>query len=393
MRVFARLSKFLSLTAAAVAGSLCFGTPALAGGGGEDASTAQSVLNMICSDIGFSPCPQLPTVSQIVLEISGLINSPPDDVRAVFLVNCGSFLFTPCPPVVDPANAPVAVNAVNAPVKSPSASASVAISYLTPLAFKPGPAVTQYGDPTATRFFYATLLEGPNGQPEALDIILDDTLGTSKQFSKGPVIAFSLPLVVLKGGTEYPVAATLQLTATCNGAASCLTGTVTGTFPGVGKQTYPAAALGVSFGYSFGASPNSTTSHALYELQLPLLVTLNSDDAYFDAPPYCPNNGTDKIGTNPASGYCNAFATSQPGFSAPVLGSGASIGVAPYAAPLCPGNTCPTTAPATTFFGFCASFATGPAAGPGVATFLQIGTDGRTAITTPVSTQGIQCPS
>ena len=157
-----------------------------------------------------------------MLEISGLTNSPPDDVRAVYFTTCGSFEFAPCPPVINPANTPVAVNAVNAPVKSPSAAASAAISYLTPLAFIPGatqPMVTQYGDPTAAYFFYATVLEGTNGQPQVLDIILDNTLGTNKQFSKGPVVSFSLPLVVLTDGIEYPVAATLLLTANNNGAS------------------------------------------------------------------------------------------------------------------------------------------------------------------------------
>jgi hypothetical protein len=384
MRAPVGLSKFLSFAAAAVAGSLvCAGT-ASAGGGGADASTLQSSLNAICGGVGMTSCPQLPTAAQIFLEISGLLNSPPDDVRNIFAVSpCGNLFFSgpPCPTV--------AVNAINAQVKSPSAAASVAISYLTPLAFKPGAVVTQYGDPTAARFFYATVLDGTNGQPQLLDIILDDTLGTNKQFSKGPVVAFSLPLVVLKSGIEYPVAATLQLTATCNGAASCLTGTVTGTFPVVGTKTYSAAQLGINFDYNFGASPNSTTSHGLYEVQIPLVVTTSNDGAYFDHPSSCPNSSK---GTNPLSGYCNAFSTQDLGFSASVLGSGASIGIAPYAAPLCTSATCPTSGtPQTTYFGFCATFAN--ASAPAVATFGQIGTDGTTYLSTPVSTQGIQCPS
>ena len=221
MNVSIRFFRFSRIVRAVTALWLC-GTGAAwaGGGGGEDASTAQMTLNTICSAVGLSPCVELPTVSQIVLEISGLLNSPPDDVRAVFFGNCGSFVFYPCAPVVDSLNTPVAVNAVNAPVKSPSASASAAISYLTPLAFKPGPIVTQYGDPTAAYFFYATVLEGTNGQPQVLDIILDNTLGANKQFSKGPVVSFSLPLVVLKGGIEYPVAATLLLTSNSNGASA-----------------------------------------------------------------------------------------------------------------------------------------------------------------------------
>jgi hypothetical protein len=382
MSLSLRLFTFARLAAAAIAASLWWAAPASAGGGGADASTLQSSLNAICSEVGMaSTCPQLPTATQIFLEISGLLNSPPDDVRNIFAVSpCGNLFFNgpPCPTV--------AVNAVNAPVKSPSAAASVAISYLTSLAFQPGAMVTQYGDPKAARFFYATVLDGTNGQPQVLDIILDDTLGTNKQFSKGPVVSFSLPLVVLKGGVEYPVAATLLLTANNNGASGNLTGTVSGVFPGGTKlQTYSAAALGINFNYSFGASPNSTTSHALYEVQIPLLVTTSNDAAYFDDPSSCPNSSK---GTNPLSGYCNAFSTPDLGFSASVLG--ASIGVAPYAAPLCPGNMCPSTPSSTTYFGFCATFAN--ASTPAVATFGQIGTDGTTYLSTPVTTQGIQCP-
>ena len=201
---------FSRLAAAAIAASLWWAAPASAGGGGgEDAATLQQSLDAICTEVGMTSCPQLPTVAQIVLEISGLINSPPDDVRNIYLFlntlpSCGTLFFpgSPCPQK--------AINAINAPVRSPSADATVAMSYLTPLAFKPGAVVTQYGDPSATRFLYATVLDGTDGQPQVLDLILDDTLGTNKQFSKGSVVAFSLPLVVLQNGVETPVAATLD---------------------------------------------------------------------------------------------------------------------------------------------------------------------------------------
>ena len=204
MSVSLRSFTFSRLAAAAIAASLWWAAPASAGGGGgEDAATLQQSLDAICSEVGMTSCPQLPTVAQIVLEISGLINSPPDDVRNVYLFTnalptCGNLVFPeiPCPQQ--------AINAINAPVRSPSADATVAMSYLTPLSFKPGAVVTQYGDPAATRFLYATVLDGTDGQPQVLDLILDDTLGTNKQFSKGPVVAFSLPLVVLQNGVEYP---------------------------------------------------------------------------------------------------------------------------------------------------------------------------------------------
>jgi hypothetical protein len=394
MSVSFRSFTFSRLAAAAIAASLWWAAPASAGGGGgEDAATLQQSLDAICSEVGMTSCPQLPTVAQIVLEISGLINSPPDDVRNIYLFTnalptCGNLFFpeNPCPQK--------AINAINVPVRSPSADATVAMSYLTPLSFKPGAVVTQYGDPAAKRFLYATVLDGTDGQPQVLDLILDDALGTNKQFSKGPVLAFSLPLVILQNGVETPVAATLDLTATCNGAANCLTGTVTG-ITGPGKTPPSAAQLGIQFNSSFGASPNSATAHRTYELQIPLVATKNNDGAYFATFLSCTNGH----GANFLSGYCNAFSPPDKlGFPAPVLGSGASVGIAPYAAPLCTAATCPSpppTTPPTTLFGLCAGFPnTNSPNTPAVATFLQIGTDGTIAITTPTpaNAQGIQCP-
>src|SRR3981189_3215316 len=100
MRVPVRLAKFLSLPGAAVAGSLCCADPAWAGSSGEDAPNLQSFLDGICGSVGMtSSCPKLPTATQIILEMSGLMNSPPDDVRNInFTVTCGNLYFSPAPP-------------------------------------------------------------------------------------------------------------------------------------------------------------------------------------------------------------------------------------------------------------------------------------------------------
>jgi hypothetical protein len=390
---FFRFSRVVA--AAAVVGSLCCAGPARAGGSAGDFPTLRTALDGVCATVGMTPCPQLPTVTQIILEMSGLMNSAPDDVRNINSpVTCGYLYFSPSPELGPFPCTTVAVNAVNAPVKSPPED-TLAISYLTPLAFKPGAQVTQYRDPAATRFLYAAVIEGSDGQPQILDLVLDDISDTKKQFSKGPVIAFSLPLVMLQNKSETPIPATLLLTATCNGAANCLTGTVTG-IPNTGTKPLTASQLGIQFNSSFGTSPNSTTSHRQYELQIPIIATPENDPAYFGNPTSlaCPNANE---AANPQSGYCNAFSNSKPaiGFSARILGSGASVGVAPYAAPLCPANKCPATPPTTTYFGFCASYPNPPPAttfSSAAATFLQIGTDGTTSLSTPVSTQGIQCP-
>ena len=387
MSVSFRSFTLLHFASAAVALWLCGAGAAWAtGGGGEDAPSAQQALNVICGEVGMpaNSCPQLPTVAQIAAEISALVNSQIDDVRNALLFGlsatpCGNLVFVtgiPCPEV--------AINAANGPVKSPP-EGPLAISELSPLAFAPGATVKQYGDPTAKRFLYAAVIAGSDGQPQTLDLILDDTLDTNKQFSNGQVVAFSLPVVILKqNNSETAVTATLKLTATCNGAANCLTGTVTG-IPGTSPLS--AAQLGIQFDSSFGTSPNSSTSHKQYELQLPIVAIPENDGAYFATALKCPNGN----GANALSGYCNAFFKPARGFPANVLGFGASIGIAPYAAPLCTSATCPTQGTAQTlYFGFCASFP--GELGPAVATFIDIGTDGTTVVTTPVSTQKLQCP-
>lgn len=122
-------------------------------------------------------------------------------------------------------------------------------------------------------------------------------------------------------------------------------------------------------------------------MQIPIVATPNNDGAYFSNSVSlpCPNGNA----ANAFSGYCNAFSQPALGYTASVLGPRLSIGIAPYAAPLCPNNSCPATPPKTNYFGFCASGANGPVA----ATFIHIGTDGTTIVTTPVSTTNLQCPS
>src|SRR5215813_7896261 len=61
------------------------GTLAWAGDGGEDAAGLNSALAALCKTLGVSllpKCPQLPTITQGVLEIAALNNGPPERVRA-----------------------------------------------------------------------------------------------------------------------------------------------------------------------------------------------------------------------------------------------------------------------------------------------------------------------
>jgi hypothetical protein len=402
MRVIGTLSRVSRLIAAIAAVWLWFAGPASAGGGGgADLPGLLGALATTCQFFG-TLCP-LPsdTATPVVLEEAAITASPPDTVRIDFSLCVDDNLnFIPCPHV--------AVNAVNAPVKSSPAGSTAGLSYLTPLAFKTGAVPTQYGDPAAQTFFYAVALEGKDGQPQTLDLFYDYTPWANKQFTKGQVANLTFPLVLKSSTGEQTFQATLTLTATCNGAASCLTGTVTG-IPGQGMKSFSAAQLGIQFNYDFGPSPNSPTSHAIFEMLLPVLATAppnpakcamainngmipdladcGNDPAYFYTGPDFEMEAPDSAcinGANPASGYCNIFSTGEPGFAASVLGSGKSVGVGPSAVPyphtfVCvvfnANGTCANAPPALPFT---ATFFGSP--NPAVSDFLVIDTTGKTLV-------------
>jgi hypothetical protein len=375
--------RFLPVAVVAVLATLSLyaAEPAWAGGGGEDAGTVQSFLNMVCADIGQSPCPQLPTVTQGVLELAGLLDARPEAIR------------------YDQDVPGTAIFAGNTLAQSPVAQAG-----LTPLAFigaqtSRGQATpTQLYDPAANSFFFAVTTLGTGTgtlQPENLNLFYDYQLRTIPVFIKGQTVAkISLPLVVLNSsGSERFVCgalgcpaseAMLQISASCTGGAACLSGNISGDFAGSGtQQTYKAADLGVTFNATFGASPVSKLPHATFAVQVPLVVTPANDAPYFNA--------------DPITGQAT-FTAPQLGYSTPVLGSGASVGIPPYAAPPCPGASCPsTTPPPPSAFGFCASFSnnfTGPIANPApaVAAFVQLGIDGETLASAPLPSPGLDLP-
>jgi hypothetical protein len=426
MRGSVGFSKMISGVAGAVAALwLCGAGPAWAGGGMD----AGSLLVLLCdtaSNLGIT-CPQYPTYFQtngdgtkttispgspIVLElaawqnVSSVIAPSPNLVLNVD-GDCG--LGTPGPQYCPQ----LAVNATNGPAKSPPSDPAAAMSYLNPLTFISNPTamppltVTQNkNDPTATGFLYAVALDDQNGQPQALDLIFDNVAGT-----KNPVV-ISLPLAVLANGaaTENSVVATL--TANCNVLGSCFNVSVSTNPPLSGKKkSYTPADLGWTFTYSFDTSPNSSTKHPIVDLRVPFLVNQATDPIYFigtsfvtGAPlPGCPNDG------NVFSGACNVFSAANPpnGF-APTFLTNTDVGMAPSAAPQCPGNQpglpsppgtlCPPAnniggdtppnevippnqVPVPSTFGFCARFSNKLAA----AFFLAVGTEGSVIVSSPVA--------
>ena len=401
MRELVRGSKISSFTAAfAAIWLLCVG-PAWAGGG-MDAGALQGLLCGFVSDLNSLSnvlvCPRYPTylnttttpatpisaATPIVVELAAWENVAPDSLRikdndcALEGTLAGSIY---CPQL--------AVNAVNPPAKSPPEDTATLLSGLNSLAFVSATSttpftVTQNLDPNATSFVYA-VVEGDNGQPDTLDLFF--RTGTNKKHTMGPVATISFPLAVLAKGaaTENSVVATLQITATCNGAAACLSAKVSADFSGTGtKKTYSLGDLGLGLAYFSDPSPT-------YELQIPLLVNPQTDPFFFLGPPSFASLPQCTNGINQVSGYCNAFSqTTPPNGFAPKFLTNTVIGMAPSAAPqcpgpqpgtLCPGQPNPATAPVLPTFGFCASFSKNLAA----AFFLAIGPDGVTYISSLVN--------
>jgi hypothetical protein len=369
MRIQARVSTIRAFVIVAAVWLASSGSAWAGGGGGEDLGGVQEFLNNACASVGLDPCPQLPTISGAVLEIAGLINARPEAIRYAQNVPGAS------------------VYAGNTLAESP-----VKLSSVTPIAFiaartgQGQAAATQLYDTAANSFFYAvtTLGEGTGTkQPETINLFYDYHLRNIPIFVKGQTVAkISLPLVVRKNdGTEQMVCgakgcpasvATLNIIATCTGGPACLKGEVEGVFPGTTTTKFNAQDLGIAFTVSFGGSPTSALPHAIFAVQVPLVVNMNDDASYF--------------ALSPITGLAT-FSADQIGH--PVAALGGSVGIPPYAAPKCLGKECPASNPPPSTFGFCASFAnnfTGllgkPA--PAVAAFVQLGTDGETLVSAPL---------
>jgi hypothetical protein len=357
----------------------------------------------------------MPTITQVVLQISGLANAAPDFVRGPQ----GSFNVPPtttgglCLVIASPtlsACDQIVIDALN-----PPAASSVGISdlaNLTALGFTTGkgpPVPVPLGTSGASSFFYAVATPDQNGEIKTLTLYFDYPVQTNSSIQKSLFAKISLPLKVLNndgserlicGATPCPSfttptpptsLATLQISG-CSSGQGCVNGlaaNVIGDFstPGtIGNMSASQLNIGVSV--SFAPSPNSASSHLILTVQVPLLITHGNDQAYFGVVP------SGVIPVNQLTGLPTAFTNDV------VPASG--IGVTPQAAPACSGD-CPATTFATTF-PFCASFS-GSGSGPlgsgsfhsAVAAFLSVGTDATTYASSPVSPTALsgvqlQCP-
>ena len=423
-----RVPRKSSITSRAVAWAaaiwLCAAGSAFAGDGGASLGTLQNLINALCGAFGMSTCPQLPTISQAVLEVAALENSPPEMVRPLNSIDPGNY--------VDAGNPAVQLPADAFPF-SPSTVQSL-LSSSRPLAFtgasnSNGPAkATQLFNSAASAFLYA-VASGPSvgssqlPVPDTLYLFYDDPSRTNSNFSQGQIVAkFSLPLTVLNtDGTEREVAATLQFRSPGAGDRPCTAtppatmsaSTVVGDFAGTGTgtQTYGANQIGVDCAVVFGQSPISSKAHAIFLVKLRLLVTQLVDPLYFY---FATNASTGPVNLGIPSAFFNDVTGVTPSappvtnpLTAPILGAnGKSIGIAPSAAPQCTGPTAtPGTGipgacsdpPPSGIFALCANLpgnGNGQPPVPSVAAFYAVGTDGETFLSAPiVPSSPIACPA
>lgn len=435
-----RFFTFSRLAGAVAALWLCGAGAAWAGDGGDLAGLNQllSTPNTgLCAILKLTPCPQLPTVTQGLLEVAALANSPPEIVAAQNSIAPGSNVTAGNPAAVPPDDL-LPLNSNSTPTLQDL------LSTLTPLAFasqKSGTTAvaTQLYDPKADTFLYAVgvssagaVNSGGGGLTNADTVyfVYDDLFRVAPAFTKGQIVAkFSFPLTVLNSnGTENAaVMTTLEITSCANGLASaavtpaCPSGFNANAVGGIGtpQNPVPASQLGIQFALVFSASQTSTQKHAIFEVAVPLLVTgacvgdplqcvpgqpqANTDPPYF----YFFHNG------NPGpinTATFTAFGDNGDDLGATptlpgILPVGAySIGLAPTATPFCTPTTClsgnppPPPAKGSVPFALCASLpdnSNGPAAHlrPAVGAYYAIATDGEMFLSAPVPSVFSACPA
>src|SRR5207245_2786390 len=152
MRTWVGSSAIFRFAGVVTTACLCGTGPAWAGGGGNDAGPFQPFLEQVCGLVGATACPQMPTLTQIILGISDFQNTPPDFVRGPL----GNFAGL-CSVSGNPLQLCSEFNAVT--TVNPLAPSSIALSdlpNLTPLAFQAvsGQPATpvEVGSTTANRF-------------------------------------------------------------------------------------------------------------------------------------------------------------------------------------------------------------------------------------------------
>ena len=422
------LARSLFLLAAVGVFLLGPGQPVKAGDGGTDLGTLQASIGDangdygLCYYLGIGPgssylgfegpltlslCPQLPTISQAVLETAALLDTPLEAVRGFGSVPMGGN--------IDAANPsrPPAAPALPELVGSTGLADPGVLASLTPLAFIApnngnGPATpTTLSNPTANTFVYAVAGSLTGTQPDTLFLFYEDIGRDNQTFQSTQVVAkFSLPLTMLNSSnsTETAVPAILQYTAVNNppnknqqncSASTLIDPTGATAHWGAGTTTSPgtlATNVGINCAVVFTATPLSSHPHAVFEVAVRLLITDATDPAYLDDTDFYDAllSYSSPVFTSDDDGYMTS-ATS-------------AIGIAPSAAPLGSPPTCTTKNNVTTCtppltYALCAKLPTngnGPGAPPvyAAAAFYAIATDGETLLSAPLAPGvPIGCPA
>jgi len=369
---------------AAAALWLCGGAAAWAGDGGSDQGSVNTAWQTFCGVtlpmFGLFPaCPEVPTVTQGILQLAAWQLVPPVAVRASNSTPLGQAVDggNPSFPPATLATTPPTTAITQFPVTD--SALSNLLPALTPLGFissSKGPAAaTQLYNTNANAFLYAVASGYGGQQPDTLFLFYDDPRDIINIFLPGQVVAeFSFPLVVLTSPTtETLVPTTLQFRAT--NARDCSASTVSGNFSGKGTPTNPtqtlmAAQIGLNCAVVFAPSPLSKVPHAIFEVAVPLIVTMATDPLYFSTL-YSVIGGPWTTGV---TGYPSGGFSSGNG----VFPAGSYIGLAPSAQPLGP-------PPAVTPYALCANLPglIGPPV-PSVAAYYAIASDGQTLLSAPL---------
>jgi hypothetical protein len=432
MRVSVGYLAVSNLSAAAVLWLCATGSAwAGGGGGGEDLASLNGMLKSSCRLLGIptASCPQLPTISQAVLQVAAWQNTPPEAVRATNQIVMGNHVDAgnpSRPPALDKMvtvnGKPVQLTISEFPVPSVSMPPAIGLSdllpALTPLAFSsqnPEPSlVKRLYDPSADTFVYAVV--SGRAQPDTLYFFLEDLSQTNAHLPQGTTVAeISFLLTVLNSDlvTERAVPTTLLFRVPGAGKPPCSASSVVGDFNGSGSaQTLnDVSTIGVDCAVVFSPSPISAKAHAIFQVKLLPLITgvtfspPNTDPAYFTYVDLFDMNGNDfyRNTVPPLSPLNNPlpFIGDELGFTpaAGVLGTlGKYIGVAPSAGPLS-GPLCTSTECPAPTFSLCANLpgghGNGPRPVPAVAAFYAIATDGETYLSAPIVPQGTApvCPA
>jgi PEP-CTERM motif len=237
--------------------SLCSAASAWAGDGGASLPVAQHALDNTCASVGISAanCPQLPTINQIVVEISALLGTAPDESRHIAEVPLGH--------AVDGGS---------------QGGVSTPLAFISPANKGSPPVPTQPNDPAANSFISATV--GPASSPTTLNLAFSYLPRTNSTFTAGQDVGdITLPFIEADqfGNDLGSVSGTLHITGTGGTAVDAQVDT---DLLGLGSpQTYSLTDLGMTLSLDF------SSGHEVIDLAAPLLIPLDLQSAYnFTAP-------------------------------------------------------------------------------------------------------------